>query len=70
MKLLLILIYIFVVFRPNGKRTGLKKNPLKNLGVMLRLNPHAKSTKRAQMLTMERRKKAKDAALAKKRGTK
>jgi large subunit ribosomal protein L4e len=61
------------VVRPtkaNTKRTGLKKNPLKNLGVMLRLNPHAKSTKRAEMLTVERRRAAKDAALAKKRGTK
>ncbi|KAK3752559.1 hypothetical protein QZH41_013418 [Actinostola sp. cb2023] len=52
------------------RRTALKKNPLKNLGVMLRLNPHAKSTKRAELLTVERRRAAKAAMLAKKRGTK
>lgn len=56
--------------RAKARRTSLKKNPLKNLGVMLRLNPHAKSTKRAELLTVERRKAAKEAVLAKKRGTK
>jgi len=61
------------VVRPvkaKARRTSLKKNPLKNLGVMLKLNPHAKSTKRAEMLTVERRRAAKAEVLAKKRGTK
>jgi large subunit ribosomal protein L4e len=33
---------------------GLKKNPLKNLGVMLRLNPYAKTVKRNAILQQER----------------
>ncbi|EDO31005.1 predicted protein [Nematostella vectensis] len=54
--------------KPKARRAIHKKNPLKNLGTMLRLNPYAKSAKRAEMLTVERRRAAKEAALAKKRG--
>ena len=31
-------------------RKGVKKNPLKNLGVMLKLNPYAKTARRAELL--------------------
>lgn len=48
----------------------LKKNPLKNAGAMLRLNPYAKTMKRNAILSDERRQKAKQAALDKKRGIK
>lgn len=34
---------------------------------MMKLNPHAKSVKRAEMLTVERRRAAKEAVLSKKR---
>jgi len=36
-----------------------KKNPLKNLGVLVRLNPYALSLRRAELLTEERQKRAK-----------
>lgn len=43
--------------RPKDKKFSQKKNPLKNLNIMLRLNPHAKTFRRRQMLMeMERRK--------------
>jgi len=40
-----------------------KKNPLKNLGVMIRLNPYAQTVRRAELLAEERHKKAKAAKL-------
>jgi len=40
-----------------------KKNPLKNLGVMVRLNPYALALRRAELLAEERQKKAKQAKL-------
>jgi len=36
-------------------RKQLKKNPLKNLGVMVRLNPYALSLRRSELLAQERR---------------
>jgi len=54
--------------QPKGRRASVKKNPLKNTQVMIRLNPHAKTTKRAAILAQERRTAAKDDALNKKRG--
>jgi large subunit ribosomal protein L4e len=54
-------------FRPAPKRAQLKKNPLKNLGVMLKLNPHVKATKRAAILAQERNKEARGKAVEKKR---
>jgi len=56
--------------KPKPRRAVHKKNPLKNLQVMLKLNPHAKSVKRAAILTTQRRKEAREALLAKKRGKK
>ena len=60
--------FAFVHFRRKSKRAILKKNPLKNVGVMLRLNPYAKTLKRNAILAGERREKAKREALNKKRG--
>ena len=50
------------VVRPAGqKRTKRpytqKKNPLKNQGIMFRLNPYAKSYKRRELLNLEKKKK-------------
>merc|ERR1711978_432423 len=49
-------------------RRVVKKNPLKNVRVMQRLNPYAAVAKRNAILTEEARKKAKEAAVAKRRG--
>lgn len=49
------------------KRAPMKKNPLKNLNTMLRLNPYAKTAKRMALLAEEQRKKAKKEKLDKKR---
>jgi len=55
---------------PNKKvqRYILKKNPLKNIRVMLRLNPYVAVLRRKAFLHAERRKKEKEALLMKKRG--
>lgn len=52
-----------------GRRAQLKKNPLKNLGVMLKLNPHAKTTKRQAILAKERSKANREELVEKKRKT-
>ncbi|KAD4586358.1 hypothetical protein E3N88_23959 [Mikania micrantha] len=49
------------------KRAPMKKNPLKNLNTMLRLNPYAKTAKRMAILAEEQRKKAKKEKLDSKR---
>ncbi|XP_062002253.1 large ribosomal subunit protein uL4-like [Rosa rugosa] len=49
------------------KRAPLKKNPLKNLNTMLRLNPYAKTAKRMALLAEEQRLKSKNEKLEKKR---
>lgn len=54
--------------QPKARRASIKKNPLKNTQVMIRLNPHAKSTKRAAIMSQERIKAARDTAVNKKRG--
>nr|AAX48834.1 L4/L1 [Suberites domuncula] len=54
--------------RSNTKRFSQKKNPLKNLNVMLRLNPHAKTVRRKQLLFEMQRKKERAEAADKKRG--
>ncbi|KAK4799366.1 hypothetical protein SAY86_024731 [Trapa natans] len=51
------------------KRATLKKNPLKNLNTMLRLNPYAKTARRMALLAEEQRVKAKKEKLDKKRKT-
>lgn len=42
-----------------SRRLAHRKNPLNNVNVMLRMNPYIKQSKRAEMLTVERRSKAK-----------
>ncbi|GAB2215978.1 hypothetical protein Droror1_Dr00023744 [Drosera rotundifolia] len=49
------------------KRAQLKKNPLKNLNVLLKLNPYAKAARRAALIAEEQRKKDKAEKIAKKR---
>ncbi|KAI4341802.1 hypothetical protein MLD38_026482 [Melastoma candidum] len=49
------------------KRAPLKKNPLKNLNTMLRLNPYAKTARRMALLAEEQRLKAKKEKLDSKR---
>jgi len=47
-----------------AKHYALKKNPLKNLGAMIKLNPQAASARRQAVLLSERRGKERAAALA------
>ncbi|CAN1142890.1 60S ribosomal protein L4-1 [Linum perenne] len=49
------------------KRATLKKNPLKNLNVMLKLNPYAKTARRMTLLAEAQRVKSKKEKLDKKR---
>ncbi|KAF1866567.1 hypothetical protein Lal_00017950, partial [Lupinus albus] len=49
------------------KRSGIKKNPLKNLNVLLKLNPYAKTAKRMALLAEKQRVIAKQEKLQKKR---
>ncbi|GAB2272353.1 60S ribosomal protein L4A [Dionaea muscipula] len=49
------------------KRAPMKKNPLKNLNVLLKLNPYAQTARRMALLAEEQRKKAKEEKLGKKR---
>ncbi|KAM0951820.1 putative ribosomal protein L4/L1e [Dioscorea sansibarensis] len=49
------------------KRRSLKKNPLKNLNAMLKLNPYAKTARRMALLAEAQRVKAKKEKLDKKR---
>ena len=43
-------------------RAALKKNPLRNLGALLKVNPHAKAARRAELLKSAKGKVAKKAA--------
>ncbi|KAH7365535.1 hypothetical protein KP509_18G033500 [Ceratopteris richardii] len=49
------------------KRRVLKKNPLKNLGTMIKLNPYAKTARRMEILAQLQRVKARQDKLAAKR---
>lgn len=49
------------------KRATLKKNPLKNLKVLLKLNPYAKTARRMSLLAEAQRVKSKKEKLAKKK---
>jgi large subunit ribosomal protein L4e len=49
-------------------RKVLKKNPLKNIRTMVRLNPYAAVQKRNALLTEEKRKRARQAIIDKRRG--
>jgi len=59
-----------VLRKPNKtiKRKVLKKNPLKNIRVMMRLNPYAAVAKRSAIATNEANKKKKEIYVAKRRG--
>lgn len=50
-------------------RRRIKKNPLKNLGVKVRLNPHALSLRRSELLAQERRVAIKAAKVVKARAS-
>merc|ERR1711988_1871012 len=50
--------------KDNGVRKSLKKNPLKNFGAMVKLNPYAKAAKRMAILAEANRKKLKAEKLA------
>jgi len=50
------------------RRALLKKNPLKNLGAKVKLNPYALALRRSELLAQERRQTRKAAILADKRG--
>ena len=63
-----VIVLTAVIDRPTPRRTTLKKNPLRNLYVMLRLNPYAKSLRRQQQLLEQRRKREKQAIADKQRG--
>ena len=52
-----------------GARAPLKKNPLRNLGALLKLNPYAKTARRMELLAVEKSSKARSAKLAEARGT-
>jgi len=47
--------------QPKARRAPIKKNPLRNINVLLRMNPHAKAVKRAAMLAKKKERKAKAA---------
>eukprot|EP00889_Picochlorum_renovo_P003870 jgi/Picre1/30900/NNA_006259.t1 len=51
--------------KEGGRKAPLKKNPLRNLGALLKLNPAAKAQRRANLLASEesRAKKAREAKL-------
>jgi large subunit ribosomal protein L4e len=49
------------------KRATLKKNPLKNLNVLLKLNPYAKTARRMALLAEAERVKSKKEKLDRKR---
>ena len=53
--------------KKDAKRKVLKKNPLKNLNAMLKLNPYAKTARRVALLTEAQRVKSKKEKLDKKR---
>jgi len=47
--------------QPKARRAPIKKNPLRNINVLFRMNPHAKAVKRAAMLAKKKERKAKTA---------
>ncbi len=51
-------------------RKPLKKNPLRNLGALLKLNPYAKNARRGELLAAAARAASKDAKVAAKRAAK
>ncbi|XP_013603879.1 PREDICTED: 60S ribosomal protein L4-1-like [Brassica oleracea var. oleracea] len=55
--------------KKDAKRAVMKKNLLKNLNVVLKLNPYAKTAKRMSLLAEAQRVKAKKEKLTKKKKT-
>ncbi|KAL0835973.1 hypothetical protein Bca101_087862 [Brassica carinata] len=55
--------------KKDAKRAVMKKNLLKNLNVMLKLNPYAKTAKRMSLLAEAQRVKTKKEKLTKKKKT-
>lgn len=58
----------FCCFRVRLNRYKLKKNPLKNFRVMVKLNPYAAAMKRSAILSQKIQKINKEKLLAKRRG--
>lgn len=58
-----------IVRPPKVQKRGrpLKKNPLKNLGALLKLNPYAKTARRQQLLSQAKARKNKEAGVTKTR---
>jgi len=52
---------------PNERKVQRKKNPLRNLGVLVKLNPYAKTLRRKELLLRKARKEKKDKLVAGKR---
>lgn len=52
---------------PKARKIQRKKNPLKNLGVLIKLNPYAKTLRRKELLLRKARKEKKDQLIARKR---
>lgn len=59
-----------VIRRPRKlvRRAAVKRNPLTNMRALMKLNPYAAVVKKSAAAVIDARKKAKEAALAKKRG--
>lgn len=53
--------------KPAQRKIPRKKNPLKNLGVLVKLNPYAKTLRRKELLLRKARKEKKDEIVARKR---
>jgi len=53
--------------KPAARRVLRKKNPLRNLGAMVRLNPYALTVRRAELLNQQRQAKARAAKIEAKR---
>jgi len=45
--------------KPKSRRAPIKKNPLRNINVLFRMNPHAKAVKRAAMLAKKKERTSK-----------
>uniref|UniRef100_A0A1J3IX11 60S ribosomal protein L4-1 n=1 Tax=Noccaea caerulescens TaxID=107243 RepID=A0A1J3IX11_NOCCA len=58
---------VFLPIEKDAKRSVLKKNPLKNLNMMLKLNPYAKTARRMSLLAEAERVKSKNEKLERKR---
>ena len=51
---MLFLLFFFCIYSKQVKRSVIKKNPLKNMKVLARLNPYAIVEKRARLLEQEK----------------